>query len=247
MTSNIISSKIVGQRVKQVDVVPTVTPAPLSENPLTMRIDGRPVGSLQAVSEKVVYNTQEGRKKLYLIVSFMPVEGVVDGTPVTVERPVEFFIPSGQMNSEQQWITASMRSLSLAARGGYITQALQDLRKVMWDKGPVRCGTNQHGKPMYHDSEVAAIAAAIQKILVQRGFLTPNGEQVPLEEMMVSTTSIHHTQISVAKTGPMDVVNDLTEAFQAATKHGDCPECGGGMTLLDGCPTCTDCGYSKCG
>jgi ribonucleoside-diphosphate reductase alpha chain len=30
-------------------------------------------------------------------------------------------------------------------------------------------------------------------------------------------------------------------------KHGSCPNCSGDMILMDGCPTCLDCGHSKCG
>ena len=36
-------------------------------------IESRPKGGLSAVAEKVDYWTQEGQKRLYLIVSFLPV------------------------------------------------------------------------------------------------------------------------------------------------------------------------------
>lgn len=135
-----INSKIVSYSVKKA----VEEQAPLAdENPLTVRIPSRPEGTLEAVSEKISYVGAEGRKKVYLLVSFMPVEGVLDGKRVVIERPVEFFFPSGQLSSEHQWITATMRSLSLAARGGYVTQAVADLRKVAWDKGLVRCGMNR--------------------------------------------------------------------------------------------------------
>ncbi|MFX8903214.1 hypothetical protein ABTM99_20125, partial [Acinetobacter baumannii] len=72
----------------------------------------------------------------------------------------------------QQWITSSMRLLSLAARGGFLERALSDMRKVAWDRGPVRLGTHQRADgamvPMWHDSEVAAIAFAVQNILARR-------------------------------------------------------------------------------
>src|SRR5690625_5876809 len=114
----------------------------------------------------------------------MPVQGVLNGKRVIIERPVEFFFPSGQLSSEHQWITATMRSLSLAARGGYVTQAVADLRKVAWDKGLVRCGMNRWEKPMFHDSEVAAIAWSIQQILYRRVFLDQDGNEVPVAELM---------------------------------------------------------------
>ena len=61
--------------------------------------------------------------------------------PVTIERPFEFFMPANQRSDGQQWITSSMRLLSMLARaGGPIAKALADLREVVWEKGPVRCG-----------------------------------------------------------------------------------------------------------
>src|SRR5690554_6811142 len=104
-------------------------------DPGKIRIESRPEGGLPAISEKIAYNTSEGKRKVYILVSFMPVKGRIDGKDITVERPIEFFYPVGQGTSEHQWISASMRSLSLAARGGYAAQALADLQKVSWDKG----------------------------------------------------------------------------------------------------------------
>ena len=107
-------------------------------DPLRVAIDHRPKGELPAVIEKIEYITQTGKVSLYVAVSFLEVTGHVGGEAVTIERPIEFFIPVGQRDESQQWITATMRSLSLAARGGFVTRNLQDLRKVSWDRGQVR-------------------------------------------------------------------------------------------------------------
>ncbi|HBP40637.1 MAG: ribonucleoside-diphosphate reductase [Vreelandella alkaliphila] len=261
-----ITSKIVGYRIKQQE---QTTPAPElpEEDPLTVRIPSRPEGTLEAVSEKISYVGAEGRKKVYLLVSFMPVEGVVGGRRVVIERPVEFFFPSGQLSSEHQWITATMRSLSLAARGGYVTQAVADLRKVAWDKGLVRCGMNRWNKPMFHDSEVAAIAWSIQQILYRRGFLDQDGNQVPVE--LLVERYAHRMQHGHAWQPPADepdtspaigAVESLggaAEQQENAVKKpegsgpatvGNCPECRGELIMMDGCPTCyAGCGWSKCG
>lgn len=259
-----ITSKIVGYRIKQQD---QAVPAPtlLEEDPLTVRIPSRPEGTLEAVSEKISYVGAEGRKKVYLLVSFMPVEGVVGGKRVVIERPVEFFFPSGQLSSEHQWITATMRSLSLAARGGYVTQAVADLRKVAWDKGLVRCGMNRWNKPMFHDSEVAAIAWSIQQILYRRGFLDQDGNQVPVESLVERYA--HRMQHGHAWQPPVDdtpaeassgaVASLDKDASPSASAKGSgsgpavvghCPECRGELIMMDGCPTCyAGCGWSKCG
>ena len=87
-------------------------------------------------------------------------------------------MPVGQSGESQQWITSSMRLLSLAARGGFLERALADMRKVAWDRGPVRLGTYSKADgtpvPLWHDSEVAAIAYAVQNIIARR-----KGEPVP--------------------------------------------------------------------
>lgn len=245
-----VTSKIVGVRLKQepANDAPVTTPVvqvPVDENPLTIRIENRPEGGLAAVSEKIIYSGIEGKKKVYVIVSFMPVTGVIDGKEITIERPVEFFIPSGQLSAEHQWITASMRSLSLAARGGYVTQALQDLRKVTWDKGFVRCGENQYGKPQLHDSEVAALAWSIQQILHRRGFLDADGNQIPVEKL---AQLIGNRRPEPPVAGETELEESTPLVKHKTNSVGECPQCSGSLVLMDGCPTCVEgCGYSKCG
>jgi ribonucleoside-diphosphate reductase alpha chain len=180
-------------------------------------IESRPRGALASVAEKIEYWTQQGRQTLYLVVSFLP---LADGR----ERAIEFFMPVGQSGQSQQWITSSMRLLSLAARGGFLERALADMRKVAWDRGPVRLGTYTRADgsevPLWHDSEVAAIAYAIQNIIGRRG-----GAEVP------SLTTPHHG------------------AEPAAMAGAKCPECGANaMVRKDGCDFCTECGHvGACG
>lgn len=249
-----INSKIVSYSVKKpsVEVPP---PIPADENPLTVRIDSRPEGTLEALSEKISYVGAEGRKKVYVLVSFMPVEGVLDGKRVVIERPVEFFFPSGQLSSEHQWITATMRSLSLAARGGYVTQALADLRKVTWDKGLVRCGINRWGKPQFHDSEVAAIAWSIQQILYRRGFVDIDGIQIPAEELasryaqrLIHGHAWQAPEPQQATAAGQQHIEQTNTGAAGPAVVGNCPVCSGELIMMDGCPTCySGCGWSKCG
>jgi ribonucleoside-diphosphate reductase alpha chain len=182
-------------------------------------IESRPKGTLPAVVEKIEYWTQDGRKNLYLVVSFLPLP---DGR----ERAIEFFMPVGQSGESQQWITSSMRLLSLAARGGFLERALADMRKVAWDRGPVRLGTYSKADgtqvPMWHDSEVSAMAYAIQNIIARR-----KGEPV-------------------ARLETPDVTPGTTPQVLAGRK---CPECGAhALIRRDGCDWCSNCGYvGACG
>ena len=197
-------------------------------DPMRTVIESRPKGALSAVAEKVDYWTQEGQKRLYLIVSFLPVPNA-EGTG-TVDRAIEFFMPVGQSGESQQWVTSSMRLLSLAARGGFLERALSDMRKVAWDRGPVRLGTHQKDDgtqvPKWHDSEVAAIAYAIQNILARRA-----RQQAPA---LVQDTA--HGDAPLAAAPPV----------MAGKK---CPECGAhAMIRKDGCDYCTQCGHmGTCG
>ena len=223
-----------------------VTPAPAAESapvaasapapaqgaavpvdPMRTVIESRPKGALSAVAEKLEYWTQEGQKTLYLIVSFLP---VADGNGRTVDRAVEFFMPVGQSGESQQWVTSSMRLLSLAARGGFLERALSDMRKVAWDRGPVRLGTYQKSDgthvPKWHDSEVAAIAYAIQNILARRA----RQQHSAIEQDSGNATAAQGNQMPVL----------------AGKK---CPECGAhAMIRKDGCDLCTQCGHmGSCG
>lgn len=194
---NSVTGSVLSVAPDPVAAAASVAPALRDDDPLRKRFDGRPLGELESVTSKVEYWTQEGKKSAYLTVSFITVDGMLDGAPVRIERPFEFFMPANQRSDGQQWITSSMRLLSMAARAGSsIAKALADMREVVWEKGPVRCGmlTREDGVqvPVYHDSEVAAIAFTLQRILIRRGFLDAYGNQVPVPQLAVQCASTGH-------------------------------------------------------
>ena len=196
-------------------------------DPMRTVIESRPKGALSAVAEKVEYWTHEGHQRLYLVVSFLPVPAA-SGAGM-VERAIEFFMPVGQSGASQQWISASMRLLSLAARGGFLERALSDMRKVAWDRGPVRLGTYEKADgthvPLWHDSEVAAIAYALQNLIARRASQPPASAQPP---------------------APPQAAMDLAPPVMAGKK---CSECGAHAVIRkDGCDYCTQCGQlGTCG
>nr|WP_315485390.1 adenosylcobalamin-dependent ribonucleoside-diphosphate reductase [uncultured Undibacterium sp.] len=216
---------------------------------LRKQFDGRPFGDLESVTSKVQYMTYEGKKTVYLTVSFIHIQGIVGGELATIERPFEFFMPAGQKNDGQQWISASMRLLSMAARsGGSIAKALADMREVVWDKGTVRCGmiTKDDGSqaPLFHESEVAAIGYSLQRILMKRGFLDAGGNQVPI---VVLAEKFKNKQLAY---GMDDLAYDPESAPMTYTATGKkCPDCGAyALQKIDGCSRCVSCGYvGACG
>ena len=222
-----------------------LTPQPADTDPLTRRIEGRPAGDLQAVTAKVSYMTAEGRKTVYLSISFAEVEGLVDGRPVRIERPIEFFMPAGQRDEGQQWIASNMRLLSLVARsGGSVAKSLQNMREVVWDKGPVRCGevikADGSRVPRFHQSEVATIAYALQEMLRRRGFLREDGREQPIAVLAQRSPAPDALRIDLEHPGPEI---DLLASGRI------CPDCGGPfLRRVDGCDRCDNCGYiGSCG
>ena len=234
---------ILGSVLSVTETKADATPAPLPEpvepvDPMRTVIGSRPKGALSAVADKVDYWTQEGHKTLYLLVSFLPVPLPNGGT---VDRAIEFFMPVGQSGESQQWITSSMRLLSLAARGGFLERALSDMRKVAWDRGPVRLGTHQKEDgtqvPMWHDSEVAAVAYAIQNIQAQRNVVEKKAGRRFSDLPTDSEALLPNTEVALAA-APLPVM--------AGKK---CGECGAHAVIRkDGCEYCTQCGHvGSCG
>ena len=126
-----------------------------------------------------------------------------------------------------------MRSLSLAARGGFLEKALEDLRKVAWDRGPIRYGWMEKvdgtRMPLWHESEVALLAYAIQAIIANRGVAqpAPSTSAAPAAAPAPTTTTTHNQTMNGTK----------------------CPDCGAHAVIKkDGCSFCTSCGYiGACG
>ena len=219
------------------------------DDPLFKRMNGRPSGDLHAVTRKVSYLTPEGNKTVYLSISFAQVEGRVDGELVQIERPIEFFMPAGQRDEGQQWIAANMRMLSLVARsGGLVEKALQNMREVVWDKGPVRCGTVHRADgshaPRFHLSEVAAIAYELQDMLRQRGFLDMHGNTCPVHALSIRTPSD-----ATAPPSAQATQRDPGTPHALPPSGKICPECSGPyLRKVDGCEHCDNCHYiGACG
>lgn len=214
---------------------PSAPPAPTpASDPMRTVIEKRPAGGLPAVAEKIEYWTSEGPQRLYLIVTFLPMPSA-DGKGV-VERAIEFFMPVGQSGESQQWITATMRMLSLAARGGFLDRALSDMQKVTWDRGPVRLGTYEKADgthvPRWHDSEVAAIGYAIENLIAKR--------QEAAQASLFTPDELPRAEPAVAPAAA------VPPGVMAGKK---CTECGAhAMIRKDGCDYCTQCGFvGSCG
>lgn len=220
------------------------SPAVPDVDPLAVPLGARPHGDLIGVTRKTEYWTAEGKKTVYLTINFACVAGVINGAPVAVERPIEFFMPAGQQEA-QAWVTANMRMLSMVARSGApIEKALANMLEVVWDKGPVRCEyvARSDGQqiPKTHPSDVAAIAFSLQQMLVRRGFLDAMGRQIPAAVMAQRGCDGYIAQ-------PETPSRLADETSQVVGRR--CPECGNhSVVRRDGCLHCGICHWDgACG
>ena len=105
---------------------------------------------------------------------------------------------------------------------------MEDLRKVHWDRGPIRYGwmTKEDGskRPIWHDSEISLLAYVIQEIIASRG---ESKAFTPVEEIQ-QTDSMGDVQVMAGK---------------------KCNTCGAHAVIKkDGCEFCTSCGeVGSCG
>jgi len=111
---------------------------------------------------------------------------------------------------------------------------------VAWDRGPVRHGfkVREDGTqvPLWHDSEVAAIAFAIQNILELRTRRNSEGQH----------GNAVHTEV---QSEPLQVSAPKSSAVVGVMAGKKCPECGAHAVIRkDGCEYCTQCGHvGTCG
>jgi ribonucleoside-diphosphate reductase alpha chain len=99
---------------------------------------------------------------------------------------------------------------------------------------------------MYHDSEVAAIAFMLQRMLMRRGFLDAAANQVPAAVLARRYAARHFDDVPAYDPPPASEAN--LAAAQTAV-GGKCPECGArALHKVDGCQHCAECHYiGSCG
>ena len=150
-----------------------------------------------------------------------------EGTEHESRQPFEIFINSKEMES-YQWIVALTRLVSAVFRkGGDALFMVEELKSVFDPNGGYFSSKRKGRVP----SLVAEIGMAIEEHFTWLGL-------IKTKEMEASTKAF---------------IAAKTEAFTAAggslDTASDCKACNGTkcVIILDKCPTCTNCGESKCG
>ena len=138
-------------------------------------------------------------------------------------RPFEVFINSKNME-HFAWTVALTRMISAVfRRGGDVSFVVEELKAVFDPRG----GRWVDGH--YVPSILAAIGEVIEKHLIEIGFVADPEEDMPL-----------------AETRRKIVVGDDREVGDPRLRA--CPKCSApALVRQEGCDTCINCGYSKCG
>jgi len=245
---------------------PAAAPAPAAPaapvvadiDPLRVSFAKRPTGELNSVTEKVELSSfKMGKRSVYVTVSFAKVDGIINGKPVTIERPLEIFLNGAKRDAGQQWMDYSTRAVSLIARdGGSLALALENMREVT-DIEQVRSGfyvkADGTQVPRNHDSDVAALGYAIQQMLIRRGYLTEDGRQVPAAKLaakaVAPVAAAAPVAPVVAASAPEVDEDAALRAHYGANTGAKCSECGNNdVHHIDGCSKCLACGVvGACG
>jgi hypothetical protein len=157
-----------------------------------------------------------------------------EGTPHEQRRPFEIFINSKNLD-HYQWIVALTRIMSAVFRkGGDVTFLVDELKAVFDPRG----GYWQPGGK-FMPSIIAELGHIVERHLTDIGLLQrlePSQEQRQLIDEKRAEFE--------ARASQKDAFAD-NEFPEGAQLCGKCSTAA--VVMLDGCMTCLNCGYSKCG
>jgi hypothetical protein len=186
------------------------------------------------------------------------------GTEYEMRRPFEIFVNSKNME-HFQWIVALTRIMSAVFRkGGDVTFLVEELKAVFDPRG----GYFKAGG-VYMPSIVAELGAVIEQHLKMIGMLHDpemSAEQRSLiaekraqydarakknsEKRSIDEPAVGGITADLAGAGAESSRKAETDSTSSAFPAGAtmCAKCNtSAVILMDGCATCLNCGYSKCG
>ena len=179
------------------------------------------------------------------------------GTEHEHRRPFEVFINSKSMD-HFQWIVALTRIMSAVFRkGGDVTFLVEEMKAVFDPKG----GYFKAGG-VYMPSLVAELGMIIEDHLKSIGMMH-DPEMSEHQRALIAEERRAHEQRS-KKNSDVAAAGEMGGAMTAAAQDEDIEVTGDGVSfpptatmchkcstkalvLMDGCATCLNCGYSKCG
>ena len=242
-----IEKKITGYNVvKPEDKVaaPTVTAIASKEPPMAEVIQ---MHESVERPETLIGSTFKVKSPLFEHALYVTINDIVlnAGTAHEQRRPFEVFINSKNMD-HFQWIVALTRILSAVFRkGGDVTFIVEELKAVFDPRG----GYFKSGG-VYMPSIVAEIGAVIEQHMKNIGMIHDPEMDAATRQLIADKRAAYeaagakkNTEVSVAASAKGEI-ND--SGFPPGATL--CVKCNTqALVLMDGCQTCLNCGYSKCG
>jgi len=197
--------------------------------------------------ETLIGNTYKIKSPLVEHALYVTVNDIVlnAGTPHEQRRPFEVFINSKNMD-HFQWIVALTRILSAVFRkGGDVTFIVEELKAVFDPKG----GYFKAGG-IYMPSIVAEIGAVIEQHMKSIGLIhDPEMDESTrrlIAEKRAAYEGAAKKKAEQAAGTFAPVGGESASGFPPGATM--CAKCNTqALVLMDGCQTCLNCGYSKCG
>jgi hypothetical protein len=212
--------------------------------------------------ETLVGSTYKIKSPLFEHALYVTVNDIVlnAGTKHEQRRPFELFINSKNMD-HFQWIVALTRILSAVFRkGGDVTFIVEELKAVFDPRG----GYFKAGG-VYMPSIVAEIGAVVEQHMKSIGLIhdpeMSDATRALIAEKRAAYEKAAKPATPAAATAAVPVgAGSAGDASQAAAEAAHmnasgfpagatlCAKCNTqALVLMDGCQTCLNCGYSKCG
>jgi hypothetical protein len=257
-----IEKKIKGYNVVKPEDKATPAPAPVPVK------EAAPVAEVIQMHESLerpetlVGSTYKIKSPLFEHALYVTVNDIVlnAGTKHEQRRPFELFINSKNMD-HFQWIVALTRILSAVFRkGGDVTFIVEELKAVFDPRG----GYFKAGG-VYMPSIVAEIGAVVEQHMKSIGLIhdpeMSDATRALIAEKRAAYEKAAKPAAPAAATAAAPVgAGSAGDASQAAVEAAHmnasgfpagatlCAKCNTqALVLMDGCQTCLNCGYSKCG
>ena len=176
------------------------------------------------------------------------------GTRFEQRRPFEIFINSKGME-HFQWIVALTRIMSAVFRkGGDVTFLVEEMKAVFDPRG----GYFKAGG-VYMPSLVAELGAIVEDHLKSIGMMH-DPDMSPAQRALIAEKraayenrskknfDVTPSATTSADTRPEEVIEVTGEGASFPPSATMCHKCSTkAVVIMDGCATCLNCGYSKCG
>ena len=254
-----ISRKIKGYSVQKPedakkDAVPAVAPVAVAATP-----DSNIVQMHEKLErpEVLIGSTYKIKSPLVEHAMYVTINDIVlnPGTEYELRRPFEVFINSKNMD-HFQWIVALTRIMSAVFRkGGDVTFLVDEMKAVFDPRG----GYFKAGG-LYMPSIVAEIGSVVEEHLKSIGMIVDpelsDGQRALIAEKRAAyeAKAKRKSEVTAAPApvaGPSGPIEDIAVTGDGATFPPSatmCFKCNTKATvIMDGCATCLNCGYSKCG